>query len=243
MAPKALAARIAGLYESLLSFYGKQGWWPIPSLAGKAGFDARGYHPGNYDQPRSSRGRFEVALGAVLTQNTAWTNVEKALARLHAEGIGLPADIHVLTHERLADLIRPAGYYNQKARKLAGMARLFGAKDALSLKGAPPRDVLLALWGIGPETADSILLYAFKVPVFVVDAYMRRILERIGLIPQRAGYADIQRLFHAALPANHAVYNEFHALLVEHAKQHCRAKPICIACPVKSCRYRTAARR
>ncbi len=193
-----------------------------------------------YGQPLSSKGRFEVALGAILTQNTAWTNVEKALARLHAAGIGLPSDIRALRRERLAGLIRPAGYYNQKARKLAGIARLFGTPGALTLKGAPTRETLLRQWGIGPETADSILLYAFRVPVFVVDAYARRILERIGLIPGRAGYSEIQALFHAALQPDHALYNEFHALLVEHAKQHCRARPVCAGCPVRSCGYRAA---
>ena len=238
MATQSIGRRIAGLYEVLLSAYGRRGWWPVPSLAGMPGFDAQGYHPGDYDQPLSTRGRFEVVLGAILTQNTAWRNAEKALAQLHAQGIGLPADVSALPPEGLARLIRPAGYFNQKARKIAGISLLFGRPRALTLKSALSREILLAQWGIGPETADSILLYAFRVPVFVVDSYTSRILGRTGLISGHESYTSIQTLFHTALPSDCAVYNEYHALIVEHAKVHCRSKPLCSGCPVSSCSYR-----
>jgi endonuclease-3 related protein len=242
MATRTIAARISGLYEVLLAAYGRRGWWPITSLAGRAGFDARGYHPGDYDQPLSARARFEIAVGAILTQNTAWTNAESALARLRAAGVGLPDDVNALPPEHLARLIGPAGYFNQKARKLGGIARLFARPGALTLRGAPSREKLLEQWGIGPETADSILLYAFRVPVFVIDAYTRRTFGRIGLIDADEGYAGIQSRLLAALPADHALYNEYHALIVEHAKRHCRSKPLCEGCPVRPCRYRAHGR-
>jgi endonuclease III related protein len=238
MATHSVGRRIAGLYEILLAAYGRRGWWPILGMAGRSGFDARGYHPGDYEQPRTPRGRFEIALGAILTQNTAWTNVEKALAQMRAHGMVLPAAVQAASQERLAGLIRPTGYFNQKARKIAGITRLFGRPGALRITGAPTRDLLLRHWGIGPETADSILLYAFRVPLFVVDAYTRRILGRIGLIEGREGYEEIQSLFHAALTGDYTQYNEYHALIVEHARAHCRSKPLCRGCPVRACRYR-----
>jgi endonuclease III related protein len=231
--------RLEFLYERLYAAYGPQGWWPLPSRAARSRFDARGYHPGSYEEPRSAEGRFEIVMGAVLTQNTAWTNVEKALAALRAGGIRRPADVRACPPARLARLVRPSGSFNQKAKKLRGVAALF---DGTVPRAVPSREALLAQWGIGPETADSILLYAFHRPVFVVDAYTRRILGRIGLAPADAGYDDLQRLFHRALPSRHELFNEYHALLVEHAKRHCRAVPSCAGCPVPSCRFRTAAR-
>ncbi|MGA2479987.1 MAG: hypothetical protein ABSG63_14645 [Spirochaetia bacterium] len=228
---------LIGLHDLLLVAYGPQGWWPLPGSAGRRGFDSRGYHPGDYSQPRSTRGRFEIVMGAILTQNTAWTNVEKALARLREAGILLPSDVRSCRPSRLAGLIRASGYFNQKAKKLKGIAALFAAKGA-----SPAREVLLAQWGIGPETADSILLYAYRQPVFVVDAYTRRILSRIGLLDGRESYARIQGLFHGELPPRHELFNEFHALLVEHAKRHCRATPLCTGCPVPACAWRDSRR-
>jgi len=233
-----VSARPRTLYARLLSAYGPQGWWPLPSRAGKRGFDSRGYHQGNYRWPRTAAERFEIIMGAILTQNTAWTNVEKALDRTRAEGLALPADLVAVPAGRLSSLIRSSGYFNQKARKLREIALAFLGKSALSARGAPSRERLLGLWGIGPETADSILLYAFRKPVFVVDAYTRRFLTRVGLIEAGAGYDRVQELFHRGLPADHETYNEMHALIVEHAKRHCRAKPACSGCPVsRSCRY------
>lgn len=233
-----MSARLHSLYTRLLSAYGPQGWWPLPSRAGARGFDSRGYHPGSFRWPRTAAERFEIIMGAILTQNTAWTNVEKALDRLHAEGIALPADVAAAPAARLSRLIRSSGYFNQKAKKLRETALAFLGKSALSGRGALSREKLLGLWGIGPETADSILLYAFRRPVFVVDTYTRRFLERLGKITSGAGYDQIQELFHHGLPADHETYNEMHALIVEHAKRHCRAKPVCGGCPVsRSCRY------
>jgi len=177
-------------------------------------------------------------MGTVLTQNTAWTNASAALAALREAGVRLPAGLLALSRERLAGLIRSSGYFNQKARKLRSIATFFSGRGALAGAAAPARDALLAEWGIGPETADSILLYAFHVPVFVVDAYTRRILSRIGLISGRESYAAIQELFHAAMARHAARFNEYHALIVEHAKMHCRRRPECASCPVRRCRHR-----
>jgi endonuclease III related protein len=233
-----VSTQIASLYGELFSAYGPQGWWPTPSRTGRKGFDGRGYHRGDYDHPRSAVGRFEVILGAILTQNTAWTNVEKALARLREAGIALPADVLTTPRQRLAGYVRASGYYNQKAKKLKAAAALFSPPGALGLRKVPTREDLLSQWGVGPETADSILLYAFRVPLFVVDAYTRRLLARIGIAGGKETYGQLQEVFHASLPNRHELFNEYHALIVEHAKRHCRARPLCAGCPVSSCAYR-----
>ena len=179
-------------------------------------------------------------MGAVLTQNTAWTNAAAALTALGAAGIRLPSHVRALPHARLARLVRSSGYFNEKARKLALVARFFSRRGSLGASAVPARDDLLALWGVGPETADSILLYAFRHPVFVVDAYTRRILARIGLISGREPYDEIQALFHRSLGRGAPIFNEYHALIVEHAKRHCGVRPACDGCPVTRCRYRDA---
>ena len=237
-----VAARLHGLYDQLHAAYGPQGWWPVPSLARRRGFDSHGYHPELFDQPRAAAGRFEVIMGAVLTQNTAWTNAAAALARLRESGVRIPSDVIALPQGRLAVLVRSSGYFNQKAKKLKTIASLFAGRAALGPSAAPSRDTLLRSWGIGPETADSILLYAFHVPVFVVDAYTRRILSRIGLLAGGEGYEKIQGLFHRSLRRRAPLFNEYHALIVQHAKMHCRARPQCAACPVKPCRWRDSPR-
>ncbi len=179
-------------------------------------------------------------MGAILTQNTAWTNVETALSLLRREGVFLPDDVRAAGRTRLAGLIRSSGYFNQKARKLEAIAQFFSGPGALGDRTPPSRDALLALWGVGPETADSILLYAFHVPVFVIDAYTRRILSRIGLVDGRASYDAVQDLFHSSLPRDHALFNEYHAVLVQHAKAFCTKRPDCAACPVRRCWHRRA---
>jgi endonuclease-3 related protein len=237
-----LTGQLESLYSRLFHAYGPQGWWPTPSRAGARGFTDQGYHPNDYEQPRAPVGRFEIIVGAILTQNTAWRNVEQALARLRSAGISRPSDLLAVTTSRLADLIRASGYFNQKARKLKGIAALFSSPRSLALRNAPTRSALLSQWGVGPETADSILLYAFRMPVFVVDAYTRRLLDRVGLAAGTKDYDGIQEVFHRSLERRHQLYNEFHALIVHHAKVHCRAKPVCDGCPVHRCRYRDASR-
>ena len=177
-------------------------------------------------------------MGAMLTQNTAWTNAAAALARLREAGVRLPSDVIALPQRRLAAFVRSSGYFNQKAKKLKVIAALFAGRTALGRSAAPSREALLSEWGIGPETADSILLYAFHVPVFVVDAYTRRILSRVGLIEDGSSYEEIQGLFHGLLRHRAPLFNEYHALIVRHAKMHCRARPVCAGCPVQPCRWR-----
>ncbi len=225
------------LYRTLLTAYGPQGWWPLPSRSDRPGFDDHGYHPGDFREPRGGSGRFEIALGAVLTQNTAWINAERALLALLRAGVRLPADVMGHGQRRLAALVRPSGSYNVKARKLAGIAAFFAGRG---LDRVPDRADLLGVWGVGPETADSILLYAFRHPVFVVDAYTRRLLARLGAIEGREPYGAVQELFHRALARDPDLFNEYHALIVRHAKEHCRAAPVCAGCAVISCPSRLA---
>jgi endonuclease-3 related protein len=210
------------IYHALLETYGPQGWWPV----------------GGRYFPRESEGfeqrreqRFEVILGAVLTQNTSWKNAEKALRNLRERGLVDPGRIlHTPTVE-LSALLRPSGYHNQKALKVK-RASAFAAY-CFRRGRAPSREELLRVKGVGFETADSILLYAFGEPFFVVDAYTRRLCARLGLAGEKATYAELQALFTASLPADSALYNEYHALIVRHAKERCAKTPLCAACVLK----------
>ncbi len=204
--------RLREIHAALFAVHGPQHWWPAES-------------------------QFEVMVGAVLTQNTSWINVERALARLR-ESIALdPAAILALAPAELADALRPVGYFNVKARRLiafcvyylaAGGSEGLRARDTESLR----RD-LLTINGIGPETADDILLYAFERPIFVVDAYTRRILARLGLIVGDESYESIRMAFETALGPDVPLFKEYHALFVRHAKQVCRTRPICSECPLR----------
>ncbi|MBN2831100.1 MAG: endonuclease III domain-containing protein [Candidatus Omnitrophica bacterium] len=180
-------------------------------------------------------------VGAILTQNTSWVNVEKAIANLKKRNFLSPEMLYNLSNAKLAKIIKPAGYYNIKAKRLKNFLNFFiehyqgdiskmASKDTESL-----RKELLEVNGIGPETADSILLYALKKPVFVVDAYTNRVLLRHGLIKEGAGYDKIQKLFTRRLKKNTKFFNEYHALLVKLGKEFClKKKPRCSICPVKS---------
>ena len=227
------------LFRLLRDAYGPQGWWPLPFKAGARGFDARGYHSGNFQEPHTARGRLEVILGAVLTQNTAWTNVEKALGSLREAGITTPDRLLACTPARLSRLIRSSGYHNQKARKLKALAPIISDKAVMTGACPPSRAELLGIWGIGEETADSILLYAFGLPSFVVDAYTRRLLERLGWLEGTESYAAVQEMFHAGMERDPVMYNEYHAVIVAHAKARCRVTPICPGCPVLICPRRS----
>ena len=193
--------KIIKVYKALLKKYGPQGWWPIN---GK-------YHPGDYSFPKTENQRFEICVGAILTQNTSWKNVEKALVNLRKAKILQPSKIMSLSI--LKKLINPSGYFNQKSEYVKNFTRFF-----LSLKGIPTRIQLLSVKGIGPETADSILLYAYNQPEFIVDAYTKRVLLSKDLIRKNASYHEIKELFEKNLPKDYKIFQEFHALLVEHAK-------------------------
>ena len=203
------------IYDRLFERYGPQHWWP-------------GETP------------FEIVVGAILTQNTNWTNVEKAIANLKAADVLEPEALTRLEVESLAELIRPAGYFRVKARRLASFLSClrdeFGGRLENLARGDTDalRETLLAVNGIGPETADSILLYACHKPVFVVDAYTARIAVRHHLIEPPFGYDELQDLFQSNLPRDVQVYNEYHALIVRTGKEFCKPKARCEGCPLEA---------
>lgn len=227
------------IYEQFLAKYGYQGWWPVLGHKGanptKTG-SIRGYHPKDYDFPKNEGQKFEICAGAILAQNTNWVNVEKALLNLQNAGLignnnerladtaigedekALTCDAYKISkmdEKYLAGLIRPAGYYNQKAKKLKIFAKFY-----CSLAGRnPKREELLNLWGIGPETADSILLYAYKQPYFVADTYTKRVFVKMKLVEENWEYETIKSFFERNLPKDYRLCQEFHALIVEHAKR------------------------
>lgn len=218
---------IRQVYTILLKRYGFQGWWPIIRSADLRN-GSLSYHPGDYSLPENRAQKFEISIGAILTQNTSWKNVEKALLNLKKIKALSPESILRIEIKKLAAAIRPAGYFNQKSKKMKIFSKFF-----INLDGLPSREQLLNLWGVGPETADSILLYAYKLPEFVVDAYTRRIFSRIGIINPDLSYDEIKSLFESDLPKDHAIFNEYHALIVKHAKEHCRSKPECNGCVLR----------
>jgi endonuclease-3 related protein len=219
--------KITAIYAKLLKLYGPQGWWPLLELEGtidknptKTG-SIRGYHPGDYTYPRTKAQQFEICIGAILTQNTAWPNVEKALLSLRERKLLTPPSIIRADVVKLAETIRPAGYFNQKAKKLKIFAEFYNDLG----RRTPTREELLSLWGIGPETADSMLLYAFRVPTFVIDAYTRKISLNLGLIGKDWSYDKIKALFEDKLQKDLERYQEYHSLIVEHAKRHYGRNP------------------
>jgi endonuclease-3 related protein len=208
------------IYQKLYYHFGKQYWWPG-------------------DTP------FEVMVGAILTQSTNWANVEKAIANLKKAKSLTAGKISKLNNEKLGKLIRSAGYYNIKAKRLKGFVKWFidnysgNIKILRKTKLAELREELLSINGIGPETADSIVLYAAEKPSFVVDAYTRRIFSRHKLIKIDASYEEIKFLFERNLPKNTQLYNEYHALIVKAGKEYCKKnKPLCRQCPIKGIKSR-----
>jgi len=187
-------------------------------------------------------------VGAVLTQNTAWTNVERAIANLKRARALSPQAIVRAPAARLASWLRPSGYFNVKAKRLRHLCRWVeqqgGVRALARLRTHELRAALIAVHGIGPETADDILLYAFHRPVFVIDAYTRRIFARFGIIRGEEGYETLRHMFETALGADTELYNEYHALIVRHGKDVCRSKPRCeICCLARTCRARVSAAR
>jgi endonuclease-3 related protein len=210
------------LYRLLLKEYGPQHWWPAQSI-------------------------FEIFAGAILTQNTAWRNVERALDNLKQAGALSPDQILAMRPHALSELLRPSGCYNVKTRRLRAMCTWLvdnglvnnGEYAYLATLGTSDlRDSLLSVHGIGQETADVILVYAFERPVFVVDAYARRLFSRAGLIQGKESYQEIRGLVETQMTPDAADFNELHALIVEHAKQTCRKNPRCDDCRAyRRCRY------
>ncbi|MBL7152332.1 MAG: endonuclease III domain-containing protein [Phycisphaerae bacterium] len=206
--------QLAEIYQLLFDRFGPQHWWPGETQC-------------------------EIVIGAILTQNTSWANVEKAIANLKAADRLTPEALYNLDHARLAELIRPAGYFNIKAKRLKSFLNWFFENydgrltDLEGVNTYQLRAELLSVKGIGPETADSILLYAFDRPVFVVDAYTARIAVRHHLIEPDAGYGQLQDLFQSNLQQDVHLFNEYHALLVRLGKDFCKPKPKCPACPLQ----------
>lgn len=215
-----MEATLESIYKKLYACFGPQHWWPADSA-------------------------FEVMVGSILTQNTNWLNVEKAINNLKKKKLLEPHKLYKLAPKKLASLIRPAGYYNIKAKRLKEFLKFLINSCGANLKGmflmdAPIlRRQLLCVNGIGPETADSILLYALEKPVFVVDAYTKRILARHSLVKEDAGYDAIQNLFMKNLRRDAKLFNEFHALLVRLGKEFClKNKPKCNICPLTDVNYK-----
>ncbi len=209
-----MAATLMEVYRRLFDAFGPQHWWP-------------GESP------------FEVIVGAVLTQNTNWQNVERAIGNLREADLLNPHALYALPQEELAELIRPAGYFRIKARRVHSLLKFLverydGSLDAMFATGLPTlREELLGVNGIGPETADSILLYAGRLPSFVVDTYTHRIFARHGWIDFDTDYHTIQDHFQSSLPDDVALYNEYHALIVHLGKHYCRkTNPKCDECPL-----------
>lgn len=214
--------RLHTVYDRLLARFGPRHWWPGETT-------------------------LEIIVGAILTQNTAWVNVEQAIANLRrARRLSL-AGLRAVSDRELARLIRPSGYFNQKVKKLraflAWLDRTYGGSLARWRRAptAQLREELLGVWGLGPETVDSILLYALDRPVFVVDAYTRRIFARHGFVAEAWDYHRVQDYFTRRLPADRAHYNEYHALIVNLGKEYCRPTPNCTECPLRDLRPRRVA--
>jgi len=201
------------IFEKLTTTYGSLYWWPAETP-------------------------FEVAIGAILTQNTNWKNVEMAITNLRDEQTLTPQTIAELPRQKLEQLIRPSGFFRQKTERLQLLVEHLQSRHNNQLEQllSQPIDVarneLLQLKGIGPETADSILLYAGGLPSFVVDAYTRRLFERLGFLCGNESYEQIRTLFMDQLPTDSTLFNEYHALIVEHCKRFCRKRPLCIDCPL-----------
>ena len=213
VARSAIRKRLLQVYETLLAQHGEQRWWPG-------------------DTP------FEIMVGAVLTQNTAWSNVERAIANLLERGKLDPEAILHARHDHLAAWIRPSGYFNVKAKRLKSFCRWYldngGFEELKSWRTDALREALLSVNGVGPETADDILLYAFDRPVFVIDAYTKRIFTRLGPPAPDEHYEQWRAFFEGHLEPDVALFNEYHALIVNHAKELCRPKPRCGECGLRA---------
>ncbi len=221
--------RLNNLYHWMMDQYGPQGWWPLldinkcdqhgtnPTFTGVL----TGYHIKNYTYPKTENQRFEICTGAILTQNTAWTNVEHALLNLYNADILSPEKILTASENKLKKLIQPAGYFNRKTIYLKNMAHFF-----ITLNGkTPSREDILTCKGVGNETADSILLYAYREPEFIIDTYTKRILTHLKLCSANADYLTLKEMFQNSFKPDIVLYQEYHALLVELAKRHFSKKP------------------
>ena len=210
--------KLTKIYKKLFDEFGPQDWWPGDTS-------------------------FEVIVGAILTQNTNWGNVEKALLNLKSANILSPSGINDVSSKKLASLIKPSGFFNIKTKRLKNFIKFlfdeYGGKLSNMKKGTLPvlRKKILSVNGIGPETADSMLLYAFQKPIFVVDAYTKRIFFRHGMVKKEDSYSIIQNFFMKNLKHDMQMFNEYHAMIVCLAKKFCKVKPSCEGCPLSSMKH------
>ena len=215
--------KIEDIYKILLENFGYQGWWPLLNYK----TNKIEYHLKDFSYPKTEEEKFEICIGAILTQNTSWLNVEKAIKNLKQNNALDVNSIERLKEKELALLIKSSGYHNQKSKKLKAFVKFYNNKNKKIT-----RESLLNIWGIGPETADSILLYAYKKPFFVIDAYTKRIFSRIGLCNKNISYSELQELIQKSIKKDYRIYNEYHALLVKLGKDICKTKPLCRMCPL-----------
>ena len=225
------------IYIKLHFHFGNQNWWPV-TLDGDV---APKYHK---SIKLSEKQKLEICFGAILTQNTSWKNVEKAIAQLNKNQLVDINKIIKMDNEKLAEIIKSSGYHNQKSKKLKNLCLFLknnyngNIKKMFSNSITKLRNELLSINGIGPETADSIILYAAKKPIFVIDAYTKRIYSRIFNIKKEFGYDELQQIFMKELNNDEKLFNEYHALLVELGKNICKKKPLCNQCPISNmCNY------
>lgn len=197
--------KLETIYDKLFKAFGPQKWWPYTDEKQK---------------------KLEISIGAILTQNTNWQNVEKALNNLKNKDLLSSKRLEEINTKKLASLIKPSGYYNQKAKKIKAFIKFLKSNKIIN------RENLLEIWGVGPETADSILLYAYDQPIFVIDAYTKRVMNRLDF--EEENYDKLQELFMKSLPKNVQLYNEYHALLVNLGKNFCKTTPQCQECPIKN---------
>ncbi len=221
-----------GIYRIFRKSYGMQGWWPI--INPETGVSE--YRTG---APQNESDIFEIIMGAILTQNVAWKNVEKALALLKKKRLLNPKKLYKASHEDIAECITSTGYYNQKTIKIKNFLNWFSEynfsfEKLILMKTELLREKLLEINGIGPETADSILLYGLERKIFVIDAYTKRIYSRLGYIKANESYDKIQELFHKGFKGGVEKYNEYHALIVTHGKDICKNSPQCEICCLNS---------
>lgn len=214
------------VYQALLDQYGPQGWWP---LVDRSSHPLKClYIPQNTTRDKTSHECFEICVGAILTQNTSWSNAEKALVSLIQAKALSPEILSQSDTSTIAGLITSSGYYNQKAKKLKSFSAFFLTHPK------PERQLFLSNWGLGPETVDDMLLYAYDQPVFVVDLYTKRLFSRLGVCSEGIDYHDLQAMITQGIEKDVTLYKEYHALIVHHAKKHCRKSPHCVSCPLAS---------
>lgn len=209
--------------------YGSQGWWPVTNKGERL--------PKYSGGPKTYKQKLEVMFGTVLVQNTTWKNAQTAIIKLNEHDLIDIDKILNIELDELAGTIKPSGYFNQKAIKLKSLC-LFLKKFPINvledMELNTTRKLLFDVKGIGPETADSILLYALNKPIFVIDVYTKRIFSRIGLVDKSIEYQELQELFHNSLENDSELFNEYHALIVKHAKEYCKVKPLCDDCFLKN---------